>query len=166
MEVFRSSHWAKQALSRFMRDLRKTVFLKCKIQIIIGIKKSFKRNRKRRYYSGLLVINNPAIINNSPKILYAEIGSLKRNAENKRTKTNDKLIKGYAKLNSSFVIAAIQNKDARKAAINPESIKGSQSNPIKKEILWKNSVGNVPYFIIRHFIINCPYTVKNTVQKI
>ena len=74
------------------------------------------------------------------------------------TMAGAKLIKGYASVISNLVMAAIQNKEATKAAINPDKIKGSNTNRIKARNLSAIPVsGKVkPNLVILHLSINCP----------
>ena len=74
---------------------------------------------------------------------------------------------GYAKETSNLVIAASQKRLAIKAATNPERTKGSRKmEPSRKWILLIDPGGRSPFIVIRHFKINCPYTVKNMHPKI
>lgn len=58
-----------------------------------------------------------------------------------KTKTKDKLVKGYAKLRSNLVIANIQNREATKADKKPEKTKGSHKSFNKKKIFGPSKTG-------------------------
>jgi len=62
------------------------------------------------------------MINVIPITLGRLMGSWKIIPLNTSTRTNDMLIKGYAKLKSNFVMAAIQHNAARNAERNAETI--------------------------------------------
>ena len=64
----------------------------------------------------------PAIINNNPITLPKVNVSFKNKTPIKKTKAGAMLIKGYAIVISNFVIAAIQNSDAKNAEKKPENI--------------------------------------------
>jgi hypothetical protein len=57
-------------------------------------------------------------------------------------------------------MAAIQAREARKAAANPEKIAGSKKREIRNFSLSAESIGRGPKIPIRHFRTNCPYTVN------
>jgi len=82
----------------------------------------------------LLITMIPAMINTVPIILAIVIGSLSSIPLNTRTSTNARLIKGYAKLISNLVIAAIQKSEATKADKNPKKMNGSNRRFNKKTI--------------------------------
>jgi hypothetical protein len=75
-----------------------------------------------------------------------------------KTKAGDRLIKGYARVNSNFVIASIQNTEAMKADRNPEKMNGSNKNfRYDKQVVQKVALSMFkPTRLIRHLMINCP----------
>src|ERR1043166_8299418 len=107
----------------------------------------------------------PAMISNIPITFGAVTVSWKSKALKMKTSTNDKLINGYAKLNSSFVIAAIQQRPAKNAASIPVRTHGSVNNPVKNRTFFANSPGKGPARFTRHFTTNCEHAVSTTEQK-
>ena len=107
----------------------------------------------------------PAIIRTIPTTFGAVIVSWKSKALKTKTSTNDRLINGYAKLSSNFVIAAIHERPARRAASKPVRTNGSNNNPVRKSAFFVKSTGSEPARLTRHFTINCAYEVSTMVQK-
>lgn len=68
----------------------------------------------------------PAIIINAPTILHVLSVSPRNKADSRRTKIKPRLVKGYAKLISSFDMVAIQNIPERNVATHEEKIPGSK----------------------------------------
>lgn len=106
------------------------------------------------------------MIKHNPTTLYKVTGSSNKNIDIMKTSTNERLVNGYAKLKSNFVIAAIQNNDAIKAEPNPDKINGSTKALRINTAFSEKESGILPYLPKRHFKTTCPYTVKKIVPKI
>lgn len=79
---------------------------------------------------------------------------MKKECAQKSTATNARLINGYAKETSNFVITAIRNKLTTKAPANPEIINGSRNAFAKKSNFGINSPGIKSLSDRLHFKIN------------
>lgn len=107
----------------------------------------------------------PQIIRAKPSTFPRVMGSWKKSALRKRTATKARLMKGYAKEISNFVITAIQKRLAMKAAAKPERTNGSRKALVKNNSLPVKSSGRAPFMDKRHFKISWPYTVKKIQPK-
>ncbi|VEN73916.1 hypothetical protein EPICR_20387 [Candidatus Desulfarcum epimagneticum] len=96
----------------------------------------------------------PDTISVIPIIFGKVTGSSRNKALKIKISTKERLVKGYAKLKSNFVIAAIQNSVAGKPAAKAEIIKGSRISFPKKINLSVRPEGICPYCAIRHFKIS------------